>query len=165
MHCKRVKIRGQQAPTQFLSSLFVSTSSSASSSSSHKRRSSKASLGRSLSAPRPPSSHFTEQSDSTIPRALPRHKTDPLRYDQDTVPTLELPNVVIISNLEKVGRPASLALAEALRTRRITLESGVWDLPDGFFIVYISPPSDGYERPSIHLNLVRVYIHPLSTSI
>lgn len=152
---KRVQVRTQQNATQFLESFFLSTSPGSSSSSSHKRRPSKNSLPRSISAPRPPSSNFTEYSDSTSTRAkLPRFKTDPLQYDSDTGPSVALPQAVVISHLEKAGRAAHLALAEALKTRRITFDSGVLDLPEGFFVIYISPPGDGYDRQAIHTSLV-----------
>ncbi|KIJ39861.1 hypothetical protein M422DRAFT_257178 [Sphaerobolus stellatus SS14] len=157
VQCKRIKVRSSQTAQQFLESLFVSTAASSSSSSSHRRKSStKITVGRSVSAPRPSSNYFTEYSDSTTARfPLPRHKTDPLRYDNDATPSLELPQAVIITHLEQAGRSANLALAEVLRTRRVTLNSGAqWDLPEGFFVVYICPPGDNYERPAIHMNLL-----------
>lgn len=156
LQTRRVKVRSPQSQREFLESFFVPTFHGSSSSSS-RRKPSRTSLPRSLSAPRPPSSHFTEGSDSTVPppngSCLPRYKTDPLPHIVDSRPS-HLPQVVVISNLERAGRSAHLALAEVLRTRQIVLDTAVWNLPDGFFIVYVSQVGDGYERPAIHTTLV-----------
>jgi hypothetical protein len=159
LQVKRVKVRPAQSPTQMLESLFFSTTSSSSSSSSQRRRS-RAGLDRSVSAPRPPSSIFTEQSDSaTLPR-WPRHTTDSVvRYDGDSQLSFRLPQAVVICDLQRAGRLAHLALADALRTRRITLGNAVWNLPPGFFVVDVSAVDDDdpSERPTIHPSLVSIY--------
>jgi hypothetical protein len=140
-----------------MESLFISTTNSSSSS---KRKPSRTSLPRSTSAPRPPSSHFTEGSDSTVPppsaSRLPRHRTDPLPRTVDTRAAY-LPQVVVISNLERASRAAQLALAEALRNRQIILDTATWKLPEGFFVIYMSQVGDGYERPAVHTSLVGLF--------
>ncbi|KAF8588651.1 hypothetical protein K439DRAFT_1629435 [Ramaria rubella] len=157
LHTKRVKVRTPQSPQDFLESLFLPAPPG--SPSSHKRRSSRNSLPRSLSAPRPPSSHFTEGSDSTAPPAqglhLPRYKTDPLPQYVEPQPSFRLPQVVIISGLERAGKAAQLALADAFRTHQITFDdTAAWDFPDGFFVVFVSHIGDGFERPNIHTTLL-----------
>lgn len=157
---KRIRINSTQSPSQLLDSLFIYPTS-------HRLFP----HYRSHSDPRPPSSNFTEHSDSTLhnthslipplPRYL-RHNTDPLFLGShdDTLP--RLPQVVVISHLERAGRSAHLALAEVLALRQVVFHSnqtvlrGVWDLPDRFFTVYVAPLAAGEptERPNIHPNLL-----------
>lgn len=164
LQTKRIKVRSPQSQREFIGSFFISTSSYGPFPSPSKSKSSRPSLPRSLSAPRPVSSHFTEGSDSTVPPSsvsrLSRYKTDTILHGADARSSY-LPQVVVISNLERAGRAAHLALAEVLRTRQIVLDTTVWNLPDGFFIVYVSQVGDGYERPSIHTTLVCLCISSL----
>lgn len=91
--------------------------------------------------------------------------------DDSTVPmrpTLQLPRALVVSGLEFTGVPSQRALSEALAAKRIVLDDddegegegegegdggGVWNLPDGFFVVYVCP-LDPRERPGIHKSLV-----------
>ncbi|GJJ06249.1 hypothetical protein Clacol_000440 [Clathrus columnatus] len=155
---KRVRINSVQSPDQLLDSLFIYPVSY------------KAIPHRSISAPppRPPSSNLTEHSDSTVynptslippvPRFL-RHSTDPLLPNdhQNFEHLPRLPQVVVISHLERAGRAAHLALAEALALRQIVFRTnhthlhGTWDLPDRFFVVYVTQVIAGepMERPNL----------------
>ncbi|KAF8490588.1 hypothetical protein JB92DRAFT_3147859 [Gautieria morchelliformis] len=145
VQAKRVNVRSPQPLGEFMESLFVSPSSGSSSS---KRRPSCTSLP-------PPSTHFTEGSDSTVPPPSASHLPRP-RTELRTVDTwlAYLPQVIIISNLERASRAAQLALTEALRNRQIILDTTTWKFPEGFFVVYVSQVGDGYERPAIHTTLL-----------
>ncbi|KAF8463234.1 hypothetical protein JB92DRAFT_3136534 [Gautieria morchelliformis] len=144
VQAKRINVRSPQPLGEFMESLFVSPSSGSSSS---KRRPSCTSLP-------PPSTHFTEGSDSTVPppsaSRLPRPRTELHTVDTRLA---YLPQVVVISNLERASRAAQLALAEALRNRQIILDTTTWKFPEGFFVVYVSQVGDGYERPAVHTTL------------
>ena len=81
-----------------------------------------------------------------------------------------LPKAVVVSGLEHTTAPSQRALTRALAERRVILEhdiddtdtsgrdldveDGIWNLPDGFLMVYVCK-SDPYERPAILRSLVR----------
>lgn len=93
--------------------------------------------------------------------------TDPVA-DTEGERTLKLPRALVVSGLEHAGMPAQRALVDVLRDRRVVLDGtsnlsgrskpdddldGVWNLPDGFILVYVCP-WDPRERPAIHKTLV-----------
>ncbi|KAJ7072041.1 hypothetical protein C8F01DRAFT_1102300 [Mycena amicta] len=105
---------------------------------------------------------------STAPRPtkirtpLPHAFSDPtpLRPKPDRTASLQ-PRAVVISGLENATLTSQRALTRALAERRVVLEDEdgdetydeVWNLPDGFMIVYVCP-FDGRERPPIDKTLL-----------
>lgn len=81
----------------------------------------------------------------------------PIISRQLSLDTLVLPRILVISGLENVGVPAQKALLKVLTDNRLTLEDiegdWVWNLPEGFMIVYVCA-IDPRERPGIHKSLV-----------
>jgi hypothetical protein len=93
-----------------------------------------------------------------------------------------LPKALVVSGLELTSWATQRALVEVFTERRVVLESGrdsknekadvtgkksskddrefvedgVWNLPDGFIMVYVCS-LDPRERPKIHKSLVSIY--------
>ncbi|KAF9446216.1 hypothetical protein P691DRAFT_784146 [Macrolepiota fuliginosa MF-IS2] len=90
----------------------------------------------------------------------------------------QLPRALIISGLENASVPSQRALAEVLAEKRVVFDTrrdgrtqhdssdgigrdnpdadgsyGMWNLPDGFIVVYVCP-TDPRERPTIHTSLL-----------
>jgi hypothetical protein len=95
--------------------------------------------------------------------------------------TLTLPQALVVSGLEHAPRASQRAFLCALRERRVILESecedegsgggnqtsddmtaggedGVWNLPDGFMVVYVCA-LDSRERPKLCRSLVWLAIY------
>ncbi|KAK7005806.1 hypothetical protein R3P38DRAFT_3039713 [Favolaschia claudopus] len=105
---------------------------------------------------------------STAPRSvkgrapLPHAFSDPtpLRPKPDRATTLQ-PRALVISGLENATISSQRALSKALAEKRVVLEDEdgdeaydeVWNLPDGFIMVYVCP-IDVCERPAIHKTLL-----------
>ncbi|KAJ6498982.1 hypothetical protein C8R45DRAFT_980564 [Mycena sanguinolenta] len=93
---------------------------------------------------------------------LPHAFSDPtpLRPKPDRAPALQ-PRALVISGLENATLPSQRALSRALAEKRVVLEDEdgdevydeVWNLPDGFIMVYVCP-LDARERPPIHKTLL-----------
>ncbi|KAF7376435.1 hypothetical protein MSAN_00059100 [Mycena sanguinolenta] len=93
---------------------------------------------------------------------LPHAFSDPtpLRPRSDRAPALQ-PRALVISGLENATLPSQRALSRALAEKRVILEDEdgdedydeVWNLPDGFIMVYVCP-LDARERPPIHKTLL-----------
>jgi hypothetical protein len=90
---------------------------------------------------------------------------------------LALPKALVVSGLEHASRVVQGALVQVLDESRVILEGnnrsedgrgrgeenegpedGVWNLPEGFIIVYVCP-LDPRERPKIHKSLVSICVH------
>lgn len=101
---------------------------------------------------------------STAPRSpkarvpLPHAFSDPtpLRPRHDGSVALQ-PRALVISGLENAALPSQRALTRVLAEKRVVLEDEdgdeVWNLPDGFIMVYVCS-IDPHERPPIHKTLV-----------
>lgn len=78
----------------------------------------------------------------------------------------QLAHAVVITGLESASAAVQETLWDVLRTRTVVLEQeggaagNVWNLPDGFILVYVCPLGDGSSRPAIQNALVS---QPLST--
>jgi hypothetical protein len=76
--------------------------------------------------------------------------------------TAQLPHAIVISGLETASSAVQETLWDVLRTRTVVLEEAdgghgnVWNLPDGFILVYVCPLGDGSSRPAIQNALVSV---------
>ncbi|KIM75934.1 hypothetical protein PILCRDRAFT_826765 [Piloderma croceum F 1598] len=70
---------------------------------------------------------------------------------------LTLPSALVVTGLEDAGMPAQRSLLKVLSEKRVILEDDegewVWNLPDGFIVVYICV-ADPRERPAIHKSLL-----------
>lgn len=79
------------------------------------------------------------------------------------------PNVLVVSGLEYTCVDVQSALWTAMSEGRISigrahqgsrvnqknsLSEGVWQLPSDFFVVYVCPLGNGYDRPPVHRSLV-----------
>ncbi|KAJ7091116.1 hypothetical protein C8R44DRAFT_817080 [Mycena epipterygia] len=105
---------------------------------------------------------------STVPKPsktrapLPHAFSDPtpLRPRLDAAVALQ-PRALVISGLENATLPSQRALTRVLAEKRVVLEDEdgdegydeVWNLPDGFLMVYVCP-IDARERPAIHKTLL-----------
>ncbi|KAJ7693305.1 hypothetical protein B0H17DRAFT_1059662 [Mycena rosella] len=105
---------------------------------------------------------------STAPRPskarapLPHAFSDPtpLRPRPDRSVALQ-PRALVICGLENATVPSQRALSRVLAEKRVILEDEdgdeafdeVWNLPDGFLMVYVCP-IDARERPAIHKTLL-----------
>ncbi|KAJ7217740.1 hypothetical protein GGX14DRAFT_516982 [Mycena pura] len=91
---------------------------------------------------------------------LPHTVSDPtpLRPRPDSLINSQ-PRALVISGLENAALPSQRALTKVLAERRVILEDEdggydeVWNLPDGFMMVYVCP-FDARERPPIDKTLV-----------
>ncbi|KAJ7268660.1 hypothetical protein B0H12DRAFT_1095966 [Mycena haematopus] len=104
----------------------------------------------------------------TVPRPaaargpLPHAFSDPtpLRPKSERAPALQ-PRALVISGLENATLQSQRGLSRALAEKRVVLEDEdgdegydeVWNLPDGFIMVYVCP-IDARERPPIHKTLL-----------
>ncbi|KAG5219847.1 hypothetical protein IMY05_C4749000100 [Salix suchowensis] len=120
----------------------------------------------------PSSPLHTTSSDSAPFPSLPL-----LPHQTDEVPVV--PQAIVLSGLEHASRLSQRALVRVLMESRLVLDGGdydgeerdglltqsmvggkdeldgVWNLPDGFIIVYVCG-KDAHERPAIHHSLVRL---------
>ncbi len=73
---------------------------------------------------------------------------------------MTLPQVLVITGLERTSTLIQKTLLNVLTTRQVILngkevgEQGVWNLPDGFVVVCVSPTVDVHERVSLHKSIV-----------
>ncbi|KIM30496.1 hypothetical protein M408DRAFT_328080 [Serendipita vermifera MAFF 305830] len=73
---------------------------------------------------------------------------------------VQLAHAVVITGLESASAAVQETLWEVLRTRTVVLEQeggtagNVWNLPDGFILVYVCPLGDGSSRPAIQSALL-----------
>lgn len=73
----------------------------------------------------------------------------------------QLSHAVVITGLESASAAVQETLWDVLRTRTVVLEQegggagNVWNLPDGFILVYVASLGDGSSRPAIQSALVR----------
>lgn len=92
-----------------------------------------------------------------VSRALSENVSDsepesPLRENR------MFPQVLVLSGLEYTSEVVQRTLLRVLDRRQVTLEGkdeherGTWNLPQGFFIIYLHPSGDG--RPQLHKSLV-----------
>ncbi|KAJ7077321.1 hypothetical protein B0H15DRAFT_862216 [Mycena belliarum] len=103
-------------------------------------------------APRPPKTR------TPLPHAF--SDPTPLRPRSDRSVPLQ-PRALVLSGLENATMPSQRALARVLAEKRVVLEDEdadegfdeVWNLPDGFLMVYVCP-IDAHERPAIHKTLL-----------
>ncbi|THH07756.1 hypothetical protein EW145_g3170 [Phellinidium pouzarii] len=78
-----------------------------------------------------------------------------------------LPQVLAVSGLEYTSEQVQTALWTAMSDRQISLHlnhpqsdqryqmsTGVWALPDDFFVVYVCSTGSSHERPPVHKSLV-----------
>ncbi|KAI0745865.1 hypothetical protein C8Q76DRAFT_604833, partial [Earliella scabrosa] len=87
------------------------------------------------------------------------------RTNESGGPPSVIPKAVVVSGLEHTAAPCQRALMRALSERRVVfegyadddtdfsgqsqeVEDGIWNLPDGFLMVYVCK-QDPYERPTI----------------
>lgn len=74
--------------------------------------------------------------------------------------SMTLPQVLVITGLERTSTLIQKTLLNVLTTRQVILngkevgEQGVWNLPDGFVVVCVSPTVDVHERVSLHKSIV-----------
>ncbi|KAJ7647010.1 hypothetical protein FB45DRAFT_892081 [Roridomyces roridus] len=77
------------------------------------------------------------------------------------------PCALVISGLENATMPSQRALSTVLAERRVVLddEDGdeVWNLPDGFIMIYVCP-MDAHERPAIHKTLLDKFAMSVAVS-
>lgn len=108
-----------------------------------------------------------------------RHSTTPLTPGTSRSP--KLPHALVLTRVERSGFATQTALWEVLRTRSISLAEdpnqiadgqslrepledteddfeSLWNLPAGFFVVYVCAIGDGKETPLIPSFLVRTYL-------
>ncbi|KAJ6594208.1 hypothetical protein B0H19DRAFT_53860 [Mycena capillaripes] len=105
-------------------------------------------------APRPSSS----KARAPLPHAF--SDPTPIRPKPERAAALQ-PRALVISGLENATMPSQRALTRVLAERRVVLEDEdgdegydeVWNLPDGFIMVYVCP-IDAHERPAIHKALL-----------
>ncbi|KAL4262553.1 hypothetical protein AB1N83_005471 [Pleurotus pulmonarius] len=124
-----------------------------------------------------PSSPLHTTSDSAPFPSLPSHQTDEIPV---------VPQAIVLSGLEHASRLSQRALVRVLMENRLVLDGGdydgeerdglptqpmaggttgldgVWNLPDGFIIVYVCG-KDPHERPAIHHSLLDKFA--MSTNI
>jgi hypothetical protein len=87
----------------------------------------------------------------------------------------QLSHAVVITGLESASAAVQETLWDVLRTRTVVLEQeggggggagggagNVWNLPDGFVLVYVAPLGDGSSRPAIQSALVSERRHSYS---
>lgn len=90
----------------------------------------------------------------------PSSERDPLGGPLQSMTNAQLPHAVVISGLEVATSAVQETLWDVLRTRTVVLEEAdgghgnVWNLPDGFILVYVCPLGDGSSRPAIQNALV-----------
>ncbi|KAF8210666.1 hypothetical protein K438DRAFT_166701 [Mycena galopus ATCC 62051] len=103
----------------------------------------------------------------TVPRPtkargpLPHAFSDPTPLRPKSAATALQPRALVISGLEHATLPSQRGLSRALAEKRVVLEDEdgdedydeVWNLPDGFIMVYVCP-IDTHERPPIHKTLL-----------
>ena len=100
-------------------------------------------------------------------------RSDPTPLHQGT-DALELPNALVMSGLENADFVSQKAFARVLCERKIVLDglsdgterssaSGIWLLPDEFFVIYVCAV-DGQERPPVHKTLVSIHLDTLHDS-
>ncbi|KAF7361609.1 hypothetical protein MVEN_00504100 [Mycena venus] len=121
-------------------------------------------------APRPSSS----KARGPLPHAF--SDPTPLRPKPERATALQ-PRALVISGLENATISSQRGLSRALAEKRVVLEDEdgdegydeVWNLPDGFIMVYVCP-IDARERPAIHKTLLDKFAmsatvspHPLCT--
>ncbi|KAL5507259.1 hypothetical protein ACEPAH_6715 [Sanghuangporus vaninii] len=106
-------------------------------------------------------------------QTLHRTQTDPTPASQDDktggVSSRLFPNVLVVSGLEYTSEEVQSALWNAMSEGRISIgranqssrvnqknsfSEGVWQLPSDFFVVYVCPLGNGYDRPPVHRSLV-----------
>ncbi|TFK74041.1 hypothetical protein BDN72DRAFT_834044 [Pluteus cervinus] len=87
------------------------------------------------------------------------------KLNQTSVVGRELPRALVVSGLHHASTLSQCALAKVLMDKRVVLDvsegtmkpapegDGVWNLPDGFIVVYVCP-WDTRERPVIHKTLL-----------
>ncbi|KAJ7772694.1 hypothetical protein DFH07DRAFT_170594 [Mycena maculata] len=101
---------------------------------------------------------------STAPRPsktrapLPHAFSDPTPVRPRLDGSLALqPRALVISGLENATAPSQRALSRVLAEKRVVLEDEdgdeLWNLPDGFIMVYVCP-LDVHERPPINKSLL-----------
>jgi hypothetical protein len=74
---------------------------------------------------------------------------------------IQLPHAVVITGLESASSSVQETLWDMLRTKTVVLEQegevgNLWNLPDGFILVYVSSLGDGSSRPALQSALVGI---------
>lgn len=72
---------------------------------------------------------------------------------------VQLPHALVVSGLESASSSVQETLWDMLRTRMVVLEQegevgNIWNLPDGFILIYVCSLGDGSSRPALQSALV-----------
>lgn len=113
-----------------------------------------------------------DQEDLSSSYMLPSAATDTpgAQSMSMSMATAQLPHAIVISGIETASNAVQETLWDVLRTRTVVLEEAdggagnVWNLPDGFILVYVCPLGDGSSRPALQNALVSTWRVPYSYS-
>lgn len=115
--------------------------------------------------PTPLLSIFQPPSIYHAPPSSVGHASHASHGSTNTTGSVILPKALVLSGLENTDVSAQRALMQVLADRRLVLDNDndeaddlgeVWNLPEDFFCVYVSP-LDPSDRPPVLLGLVSIY--------
>jgi len=91
----------------------------------------------------------------------PEHDAFVTHQNSQSQQQIQLPHAVVITGLESASSSVQETLWDMLRTRTVVLEQegevgNLWNLPDGFILVYVSSLGDGSSRPALQSALVSI---------